>query len=52
MPAHLIKNPMDTKPLQFRCAACTKLKPMVGRRLRFILGLHRYVCADCKGAKK
>ena len=33
--------------MTFRCAACTKFKFCTGRKLRRVLGLRQYVCAEC-----
>lgn len=31
----------------FRCGACTKPRPIFGRRMRRVLGLRQYVCKGC-----
>lgn len=36
--------------MTFRCGACCKVKPVVGRKLKRVLGLRQYVCAKCIGA--
>lgn len=40
-----------TDPRLFRCAACHQSKPVTGRRMRFLHGLRRYVCATCRSPK-
>lgn len=31
----------------FRCGACCKPKPILGRRLQRVMGLRQYVCCGC-----
>lgn len=37
--------------MTFRCGACCKVKPVVGRKLKRVLGLRQYVCAKCAEVK-
>lgn len=31
----------------FKCGACCKPKPILGRRLKRVMGLRQYVCVGC-----
>lgn len=33
--------------MTFKCAACVKPKPIVGRKLQRVDGVRQYVCAGC-----
>lgn len=36
----------------FACSACGRESPILGRRLRFVLGARMRVCAKCAAKKK
>ncbi len=38
--------------MTFRCGACAHIKPVVGRKLKRVLGLRQYVCVKCAEVKK
>lgn len=41
------KHPGVGVYMTFRCAACAKVKGVVGRKLKRVMGLRQYVCAGC-----